>query len=138
MAEEARGGQRVVVDDDREDASSTERAFEGEPLPSLGETVTARSAAVSGVLGAVVSVVAMRLNLTSGLLPSLGVPAGLLGFFLARVWIRALDVVGVSHLPFTRQENTLIQIAVVSCSTIAFSGIPSISYNYESNFDFFL
>ncbi|KAF2918976.1 hypothetical protein DAI22_08g100000 [Oryza sativa Japonica Group] len=126
MAEEARGGQRVVVDDDREDASSvassTERAFEGEPLPSLGETVTARSAAVSGVLGAVVSVVAMRLNLTSGLLPSLGVPAGLLGFFLARVWIRALDVVGVSHLPFTRQENTLIQIAVVSCSTIAFSG----------------
>uniref|UniRef100_A0A0D3GYE3 Uncharacterized protein n=1 Tax=Oryza barthii TaxID=65489 RepID=A0A0D3GYE3_9ORYZ len=126
MAEEARGGQRDVVDDDREDASSvassTERAFEGEPLPSLGETVTARSAAVSGVLGAVVSVVAMRLNLTSGLLPSLGVPAGLLGFFLARVWIRALDVVGVSHLPFTRQENTLIQTAVVSCSTIAFSG----------------
>ncbi|KAF0898873.1 hypothetical protein E2562_011932 [Oryza meyeriana var. granulata] len=39
-----------------------------------------------------------------------------------RVLIRVLDVFGVPHLPFTRQENTLIQTAVVSCSTIAFSG----------------
>uniref|UniRef100_J3MRT8 Metal-nicotianamine transporter n=1 Tax=Oryza brachyantha TaxID=4533 RepID=J3MRT8_ORYBR len=104
------------------EASSSERAFEGEPVPTLGETVTARSAAVSVALGAVVSVVAMRLNLTSGLVPSLGVPAGLLGFFMARAWIRVQDVFGVPHLPFTRQENALIQTAVVSCSSIAFTG----------------
>ncbi|XP_040383144.1 probable metal-nicotianamine transporter YSL17 [Oryza brachyantha] len=64
----------------------------------------------------------MRLNLTSGLVPSLGVPAGLLGFFMARAWIRVQDVFGVPHLPFTRQENALIQTAVVSCSSIAFTG----------------
>ncbi|CAO2189001.1 unnamed protein product [Urochloa humidicola] len=104
------------------DFASTERAFEGEPLPTLSETITVRSIAVSLVLGTVVSVVAMKLNLTSGFLPSLSIPAGLLGFFAARAWIRVNDAFGVPHLHFTRQENTVIQTCVVACSGIAYSG----------------
>nr|XP_034601203.1 probable metal-nicotianamine transporter YSL17 [Setaria viridis]TKW09658.1 hypothetical protein SEVIR_6G117200v2 [Setaria viridis] len=104
------------------DGASTERAFEAEPLPTLSETITVRSIAVSLVLGTVVSVVAMKLNLTSEFLPSLSIPAGLLGFFVARAWIRVNDVFGVPHLPFTRQENTVIQTCVVACSGIAYSG----------------
>ncbi|RLN04293.1 putative metal-nicotianamine transporter YSL17 [Panicum miliaceum] len=107
---------------DMNDGASTWRAFEGEPLPTLPETITVRSIAVSLVLGTVVSVVAMKLNLTSGFLPSLGIPARLLGFFVARAWIRVNDAFGVSHLPFTRQENTIIQTCVAACSGIAYSG----------------
>ncbi|CAO2210600.1 unnamed protein product [Urochloa humidicola] len=107
---------------DMNDGASTERAFEGEPLPALSETITVRSIAVSLVLGTLVSVVAMKLNLTSGFLPSLSIPAGLLGFFAARAWIRVNDAFGVPHLHFTRQENTVIQTCVVACSGIAYSG----------------
>ncbi|CAO2163701.1 unnamed protein product [Urochloa humidicola] len=107
---------------DMNDGVLTERTFEGEPLPTLSETITLQSITVSLVLGTVVNVVAMKLNLTSGFLPSLSIPAGLLGFFAARVWIRVDDTFGVPHLHFTRQENTVIQTCVVACSGIAYSG----------------
>ncbi|KAE8819809.1 putative metal-nicotianamine transporter YSL7 [Hordeum vulgare] len=58
---------------------STERVFEGEPVPSRSETITMRSVAVSIVLGCTLSVVAMKLALTSGFAPSLAIPSGLLG-----------------------------------------------------------
>ncbi|KAF8649953.1 hypothetical protein HU200_064108 [Digitaria exilis] len=84
--------------------------------------ITARSVAVSVVLGATLSVMAMRLSLSSGYLPVLTVPAGLMSLFLSRSWVRLLDGCGVAQLPFTRQENALIQTFVVACSDIAYSG----------------
>ncbi|KAJ1277531.1 hypothetical protein BS78_04G011700 [Paspalum vaginatum] len=101
---------------------STERAFEAESIPSLSETITPRSLVVSVILGAALSAVAMKISLNSGFLPSLAVPAGLVGFYLARAWIHVLDCFKVPHLPFTRQENTVIQTCVVACSAITFSG----------------
>ncbi|WVZ78181.1 hypothetical protein U9M48_025933 [Paspalum notatum var. saurae] len=101
---------------------STERAFEAEPIPSLSETITPRSLVVSVILGAALSAVAMKISLNSGFLPSLAVPSGLVGFYLARAWIHALDCFKVPHLAFTRQENTVIQTCVVACSAITFSG----------------
>jgi hypothetical protein len=65
----------------------------------------------------------MKISLNSGFLPSLSVPAGLLGLYLSRAWIRILDCFDVSQIPFTRQENTVIQTCVVACSVIAFSGM---------------
>jgi OPT family oligopeptide transporter len=114
----ARQGLRL----EEEERPSMERVFEGEPLPSRSETITARSVAVSVALGCTLSVVAMKLALTSGFAPSLAIPAGLLGSFLPRVWIRLLDSCETSQLPFTRQENTVIQTCVVACTSIAFSG----------------
>jgi len=58
----------------------------------------------------------------SGYMPFLTIPAGLLGFFLSRMWTRLLDGCEVLQLPFTRQENTVIQTFVVACSNIAYSG----------------
>ncbi|OEL18429.1 putative metal-nicotianamine transporter YSL7 [Dichanthelium oligosanthes] len=101
---------------------STEQVFEGEPVPTPSEMVTARSVAVSVVLGATLSIVAMKLSLTSGYLPHLTIPAGLMGFFLPRWWVRLLNGCGVAQLPFTRQENALIQTFVVACSNIAYTG----------------
>ncbi|CAM0902702.1 unnamed protein product [Alopecurus aequalis] len=112
-------GLRLEVEDEH---PSIERVFEGEPLPSRSETITLRSVAVSVALGCTLSVVAMKLALTSGFAPSLAIPAGLLGSFLPRVWIRLLDGCETSQLPFTRQENTVIQTCVVACTSIAFSG----------------
>ncbi|KAJ1272711.1 hypothetical protein BS78_06G223600 [Paspalum vaginatum] len=101
---------------------STEQVFEGEPVPTASEMITARSVAVSVVLGATLSVVAIKLSLSSGYLPLLTIPAGLLGFFLSRSWVRLLNGCDVAQLPFTRQENTVIQTFVAACSNIAYSG----------------
>uniref|UniRef100_A0ACD5Y3U4 Uncharacterized protein n=1 Tax=Avena sativa TaxID=4498 RepID=A0ACD5Y3U4_AVESA len=114
-------------DDDREEdedeAESVERVFEGRELPGWREQVTARALAVSALLGFMFSVIVMKLNLTTGIIPSLNVSAGLLGFFLLTSWTRLLDKAGVPGVtPFTRQENTVVQTCVVACSGIAFSG----------------
>jgi uncharacterized oligopeptide transporter (OPT) family protein len=101
---------------------SVEQVFEGEPVPTPSEMFTARSVAVGVVLGTTLSVVAIKLSLTSGYMPFLTIPAGLLGFFLSRLWTRLLDGCEVPQLPFTRQENTVIQTFVVACSNIAYSG----------------
>lgn len=109
-------------EDDPQEGISTERAFEADPIPSLSETITLRSLVVSFILGVGLSAVAMKISLNSGFLPPLTIPAGLIGFYLSRAWIRVLDSFKVPHLPFTRQENTVIQTCVVACSAITFSG----------------
>ncbi|KAL6640852.1 hypothetical protein ACP70R_021975 [Stipagrostis hirtigluma subsp. patula] len=101
---------------------SMEQVFQGEPVPSRAETITTRSVAVSFVLGVTMSAVGMKLSLAAGFLPSLSIPAVLLGFFLPPVWVRVKDFFEAAHVPFTRQENTFIQTFVVACSSIAYSG----------------
>ncbi|KAL2533031.1 putative metal-nicotianamine transporter YSL7 [Abeliophyllum distichum] len=64
----------------------------------------------------------MKLNLTVGIIPSLNVSAGLLGFFFVKTWTKLLERSGLLKQPFTRQENTVIQTCVVAASGIAFSG----------------
>ncbi|XP_043715770.1 probable metal-nicotianamine transporter YSL7 [Telopea speciosissima] len=64
----------------------------------------------------------MKLNLTTGIIPSLNVSAGLLGFFFVKTWTKLLQKFGFLKQPFTRQENTVIQTCVVASSGIAFSG----------------
>uniref|UniRef100_A0A0E0CDW4 Uncharacterized protein n=1 Tax=Oryza meridionalis TaxID=40149 RepID=A0A0E0CDW4_9ORYZ len=101
---------------------STEKAFEGKALPAWSEQITVRSLVVSALLGMFLSFIVMKLNLTSGIVPSLNVSAGLLAFFLMKTWTSALERCGVFPKPFTRQENTVVQTCVISCSSIAFSG----------------
>ncbi|XP_043695241.1 probable metal-nicotianamine transporter YSL7 [Telopea speciosissima] len=64
----------------------------------------------------------MKLNLTTGIIPSLNVSAGLLGFFFVKTWTKFLEKTGWLKQPFTRQENTVIQTCVVASAGIAFSG----------------
>ncbi|KAI8032922.1 putative metal-nicotianamine transporter YSL7 [Camellia lanceoleosa] len=66
--------------------------------------------------------IVMKLNLTTGIIPSLNVSAGLLGFFFVKTWTKFLEKSGLLRQPFTRQENTVIQTCVVAASGIAFSG----------------
>jgi uncharacterized oligopeptide transporter (OPT) family protein len=64
-----------------------------------------------------------KLNLTTGVIPSLNVAAGLLGFAILKFWTSLLGKAGILKQPFTRQENTVVQTCVVASSGIAFSSM---------------
>ncbi|CAL4968099.1 unnamed protein product [Urochloa decumbens] len=104
------------------DAASVERVFADKAVPSWREQLTLRALVVSALLAVMFSVIVMKLNLTTGIIPSLNVSAGLLGFFFVRMWTAAVERMGFLRTPFTRQENTVIQTCVVSAYGIAFSG----------------
>ncbi|KAK9090077.1 hypothetical protein Sjap_023254 [Stephania japonica] len=94
----------------------------GEILPPWKDQITVRGIVVSALLGALFCIITHKLNLTVGIIPSLNVAAGLLGFFFVKSWTGFLSKLGVSVKPFTRQENTVIQTCVVACYGLAFSG----------------
>ncbi|KAI9076780.1 hypothetical protein K1719_041256 [Acacia pycnantha] len=72
--------------------------------------------------GAAESIIAMKLNLTTGLVPNLNVSAALLAFVFMRGWTKVLHKAGFVCKPFTRQENTIIQTCAVACYSIAIGG----------------
>lgn len=94
-----------------------------EEIASWKKQVTLRAFAVSLLLSVMFSVIVMKLNLTTGIIPSLNVSAGLLGFFFVKIWTNFLRKSDLLKQPFTRQENTVIQTCVVASSGITFSGI---------------
>ncbi|KAJ1271933.1 hypothetical protein BS78_06G164100 [Paspalum vaginatum] len=103
-------------------APSVEEAFAGQPVPSWREQLTVRAFVVSFFLAVMFSVIVMKLSLTTGIIPSLNISAGLLGFFFVRIWTKAIESLGLLRQPFTRQENTVIQTCVVASYGLAFSG----------------
>ncbi|KAL5564474.1 hypothetical protein UlMin_027638 [Ulmus minor] len=104
------------------EALSVERVFENQEVPSWKKQLTFRAFVVSLVLSILFTFIVMKLNLTTGIIPSLNVSAGLLGFFFVKTWTKFLEKSGYLKQPFTRQENTVIQTCVVAASGIAFSG----------------
>ncbi|KAI3898130.1 hypothetical protein MKX03_021729 [Papaver bracteatum] len=109
-------------DDDEMMMPSIEKVFENETVPTWQQQLTVRAFVVSLILGILFSFIVMKLNLTTGIIPSLNVSAGLLGFFFVKSWTKILEKSGMLKQPFTRQENTVIQTCVVATSGIAFSG----------------
>ncbi|XWS65153.1 hypothetical protein CRYUN_Cryun05aG0067100 [Craigia yunnanensis] len=101
---------------------SVEQIFESQEVPSWRKQLTMRAFVVSFVLSILFSFIVMKLNLTTGIIPSLNVSAGLLGFFFVKTWTKMLQKSGLLKQPFTRQENTVIQTCVVASSGITFSG----------------
>lgn len=104
-----------------EDIQSLEKAFEGTEVPSWRNQITMRAFVTSLVLSAVFNVIVCKLNLSTGVIPSLNVAAGLLGFAMVKGWTLLIQKCGLLNQPFTRQENTVIQTCVVASSGIAFS-----------------
>ncbi|KAL2482949.1 putative metal-nicotianamine transporter YSL7 [Forsythia ovata] len=106
----------------KEEELSVEQIFAKKEVPSWKKQLTIRAFVVSFVLSVMFSFIVMKLNLTVGIIPSLNVSAGLLGFFFVKTWTKLLERSGLLKQPFTRQENTVIQTCVVAASGIAFSG----------------
>lgn len=86
------------------------------------EQITVRGVLVSIVIGSMYSIIAMKLNLTTGMVPNLNVSAALLAFVFVRSWTKLLNKAGFTCKPFTRQENTIIQTCAVACYSIAVGG----------------
>ncbi|KAK1699021.1 hypothetical protein QYE76_015718 [Lolium multiflorum] len=105
------------------EASSVEQVFADKAVPSWREQLTLRAFVVSALLAVMFSVIVMKLNLTTGIIPSLNVSAGLLGFFFVRLWTSAFERMGLVRQPFTRQENTVIQTCVESPPTASPSAV---------------
>ncbi|RYR07061.1 hypothetical protein Ahy_B05g074379 [Arachis hypogaea] len=106
----------------REEEVSVEKVFQYKLVPSWRNQLTLRAFTVSLALSILFTFIVMKLNLTVGIIPSLNVSAGLLGFFFVKTWTKFLEGSGMLKQPFTRQENTVIQTCVVASSGIAFSG----------------
>ncbi|KAI7733933.1 hypothetical protein M8C21_005319 [Ambrosia artemisiifolia] len=96
--------------------------IDSETIPEWKDQITLRGLVASALLGTLFCIITHKLNLTVGIIPSLNVAAGLLGFFFIKSWTTFLEKFGFSVRPFTRQENTVIQTCVVACYGLAFSG----------------
>ncbi|KAG5568708.1 hypothetical protein H5410_064275 [Solanum commersonii] len=101
--------------------SSTENAFKDEYVPPCHKQITLRAMFTGFILSVVFNFIVCKLNLTTGVIPSLNVAAGLLGFAGIKSWTALIQKFGMLKQPFTRQENTVIQTCVVASSGIAFS-----------------
>lgn len=84
--------------------------------------ITVRGVLSSIFIGSLYSIIAMKLNLTTGITPNLNVSAALLAFVFMRTWTKMLHKFGITTTPFTRQENTMIQTCSVACCSIAVGG----------------
>lgn len=84
--------------------------------------ITIRGLVASIAIGLMYSVIVMKLNLTTGLVPNLNVSAALLGFVFIRSWTKLLEKAKIVTTPFTKQENTIIQTCAVACYSIAVGG----------------
>ena len=122
MENEDYGGGGGGGGDSDDTFQTVEMLFQDKDVPSWREQLTIRAFVVSFILGVLLTFTVMKLNLTTGIIPSLNVSAGLLGFFFVKTWTKFLEKAGMLKQPFTRQENTVIQTCVVATSGIAFSG----------------
>ncbi|KAJ0779052.1 putative oligopeptide transporter, OPT superfamily [Helianthus annuus] len=91
-------------------------------LPPWTQQITVRGIVASVILGCIYSIIAMKLNLTTGMTPNMNVSAALLAFVFMRTWTKMLQKSGISSVPFTRHENTMIQTCSVACYSIAIGG----------------
>ncbi|TQE10236.1 hypothetical protein C1H46_004208 [Malus baccata] len=121
MELEPREKKEVERDDMEEDTIVQPEGPVGTILPWT-EQLTVRGVVASIVIGTVFSVIAMKLNLTTGIVPNLNVSAALLAFVFIRTWTNLLKKAGFKSKPFTRQENTMIQTCAVACYSIAVGG----------------
>ncbi|XP_031258446.1 metal-nicotianamine transporter YSL3 isoform X2 [Pistacia vera] len=91
-------------------------------IPPWTKHITIRGLIASLAIGVIYSVIVMKLNLTTGLVPNLNVSAALLAFVFVKTWTELLHRAGITSTPFTRQENTIIQTCAVACYSIAVGG----------------
>lgn len=117
---EAGGGAEPQPADPEPDAAA---ALEQQQQQPWREQLTARGLVAAALIGSMYTVVVMKLNLTTGFVPTMNVSAALLAFLALRGWTGGLSRLGVAGArPFTRQENTVVQTCAVACYSLALCG----------------
>ncbi|XP_059644122.1 metal-nicotianamine transporter YSL1-like [Cornus florida] len=64
----------------------------------------------------------MRLSLTTGVVPNLNISTAFLAYVFIGTWTKFLHKAGIVSIPFTRQENVMIQTCAVAIISIAVGG----------------
>lgn len=105
-------------------------------IPPWTKQITVRGVIASILIGSVYSIIAMKLNLTTGITPNLNISAALLAFIFIRSWTKLLRKFGYVTTPFTKQENTMIQTCSVACYSIAIGG-TFVTYHHKNTFFIF-
>ncbi|KAK7273712.1 hypothetical protein RIF29_14772 [Crotalaria pallida] len=108
------------MEDDENNLKGEEAFRKLEVLPWTKQ-ITVRAIVTSFAVSIIFCFIVLKLNFTTGIIPSLNVAAGLLGFAVIKCYTALLAKCGLLKQPFTRQENTVIQTCVVASSGIAFS-----------------
>ncbi|CAH8279506.1 unnamed protein product [Arabidopsis lyrata] len=111
--------EREVIDDLEE---TQYEADDFKSIPPWKSQITVRGIVASLIIGIIYSVIVMKLNLTTGLVPNLNVSAALLAFVFLRSWTKLLTKAGIVTKPFTKQENTVVQTCAVACYSISVGG----------------
>ncbi|KAK3000347.1 hypothetical protein RJ639_022470 [Escallonia herrerae] len=114
--EEVKEVEREDMEEERDEPEDVKR------IPPWTKHITIRGIVASLVIGVIYSVIVMKLNLTTGLVPNLNVSAALLAFVFIRTWTKLIQKAGFVSTPFTRQENTIVQTCAVACYSIAVGG----------------
>lgn len=136
MGEESKESQEI--DDEcinLEDPDPTEPTDSKRLLPPpWTKQLTLRGLVASLVIGIMYSIIVMKLNLTTGLVPTLNVSAALLAFVFLRTWTNLLRKLGILTAPLTQQENTVVQTCAVACYSIAVGGshLVCLSLDFDS------
>ncbi|XP_044477474.1 metal-nicotianamine transporter YSL1-like [Mangifera indica] len=121
MSIEQEKEKREIEGEESEDTKLQESEGPKRLQPWL-QQISIRGLIVSIFIGIIYSVVAMKLNLTTGWTPNFNVSAALLGFVFIRTWTKILHKAGYVSRPFTRQENTMIQTCAVACYSLSVGG----------------
>ncbi|XP_044477068.1 metal-nicotianamine transporter YSL1-like [Mangifera indica] len=121
MSMEQEKEKREIEGEESEDTKLQESEGPKRLQPWL-QQISIRGLIVSIFIGIIYSVIAMKLNLTTGLTPNFNVSAALLAFVFIRTWTKILHKAGYVSRPFTRQENTMIQTCAVACYSLSVGG----------------
>ncbi|XP_052187515.1 metal-nicotianamine transporter YSL3-like [Diospyros lotus] len=113
---------RDVVPVEELEEAPDDQSEDVKKIPPWKRQITARGIFASFLIGTIYSVIVMKLNLTTGLVPNLNVSAALLAFLFIRVWTKLIQRAGFVSTPFTPQENTVIQTCAVACYSVAVAG----------------
>ncbi|KAL5539724.1 hypothetical protein UlMin_043853, partial [Ulmus minor] len=116
---------KEINHDDEEESLEEEIIIESEcsgRTQPWTKQITVRGVIASIIIGSVYSIIAMKLNLTTGMVPNLNVSAALLAYVFIRTWTKMVKRAGFQAKPFTRQENTMIQTCAVACYSISVGG----------------
>nr|CAB3461891.1 unnamed protein product [Digitaria exilis] len=104
-----------------ESAPSVERAFEGQPYPGYWGQVTLRSMLVAVVLGAMFSLMTIRIYMQVGIVGAFNMPMNILSFVTIKSLVSLMRRCGINASPFTRQENIFLQTSAITCVNVALS-----------------
>ncbi|KAA0046808.1 metal-nicotianamine transporter YSL3-like isoform X1 [Cucumis melo var. makuwa] len=114
--------QEIETNESKEEEKTQNEAEDVKTIPPWPRQITIRGVIASIAIGIMYSVIVMKLNLTTGLVPNLNVSAALIAFVFIKTWTLLLEKAGIVCTPFTPQENTVIQTCAVACYSIAVGG----------------